>query len=76
MTRDRHARRPAIGGPSMQQVQYLAGDVLASVGVLDDNPLAIHKHVAQIGHRNVGAAFRVVEPTIAFSFDQNRLPHA
>jgi hypothetical protein len=25
---------------SMQQVQYLAGDVLASVGVLDDNPCA------------------------------------
>ena len=61
---------------SMQEVQNFARDVLARLGVMDNDPLASYKHVAQISERHVGRGLRIVEPTTAISFDENSLAHA
>jgi hypothetical protein len=57
----------------MQLVQNFAGDVHASFGVSDFDPLTVHKHVGKVPQRDVGLAFGIEEPVVDPPRDQHPL---
>jgi hypothetical protein len=50
---------------SMHQVQNFAGDVLASFGVLDNNPLATH--FGKVRDSDTGALLSALQGRLSFS---------
>ena len=52
--------------------QHRAGDVLAGLGVVDDEILALPDHAAEIVERHIGRGAGVVEPAVGVFLDDRR----
>ena len=53
--------------------EHRAGDVLAGLGVIDDEILAVLDHGGEVFERHIGARAGVVEPPVGVFLDRDRL---